>query len=79
MQLTLWFWPRILAFVALHTSVDRVILWLRFDGRLNARATPCEIVPGYWATHKRSMQNRSIRGNSAQAKAARSRHIQRSG
>jgi hypothetical protein len=70
MQLTLWFWPRILAFVALHTSVARLILWLRFDGQLNARPTPCEIVPGYWATHRRLMQNRSIRGNSAQAKAA---------
>jgi len=45
MQLNLWFWPPILAFVALHTSVARLILWLRFDGRLNARATPCEIVP----------------------------------
>ena len=46
MQLTLWFWPRILALVALHTSVAPLILWLRFDERVNARPTPCEIVPG---------------------------------
>jgi len=34
MQLTLWFWPRILALVALHTSVAPLILWFRFDGRV---------------------------------------------
>jgi hypothetical protein len=76
MQLTLWFWPDILAFVALHTSVARPILWLRFDGRLNARAKPCEIVPGCRATHRRLMQNRCIRSNFAQAKSAPGRHIQ---
>ena len=27
MQLILWFWLRILAFIALHTSVPRLILW----------------------------------------------------
>jgi hypothetical protein len=27
MQLILWFWLRILAFIALHTSVARLILW----------------------------------------------------
>jgi hypothetical protein len=79
MQLTLWFWPHILAFVALHTSVARLILWLRLDGQLNARPTPGEIMPGCRATHRRLMQNRSIRGNSAQAKAARSRHISKVG
>jgi len=42
MQLTLWFWSRILALVVLHTSVAPLILWLRFDGRLNARLTPGE-------------------------------------
>jgi hypothetical protein len=52
MQLTLWFWPHILAFVALHTSVARLVLWLRFDGRLNARPTPGEIMPGCRATHE---------------------------
>jgi len=28
MQLTLWFWPRILGFVARHTCVAPLILWL---------------------------------------------------
>src|SRR5262249_33543831 len=36
MQLTLWFWLRILGFVARHTSVARRIPWLRCGGQLNA-------------------------------------------
>jgi hypothetical protein len=58
MQLTLWFWPRILALVALHTSVAPLILWLRFDGRLNACPTPCKIAPECWATAWRLMQDK---------------------
>jgi hypothetical protein len=58
MQLTLWFWPRILAFVALHTSVARLILWLRFDGRLNARPTPRETVPG--CRHARAIDAKQV-------------------
>jgi len=79
MQLTLWFWPRILGFVARHTCVARRILSLRCDGQLNARLTPCEIVPGCRAPHSQLMQKRCIRSNFAQAKSAPGRHIGRLG
>src|SRR6266566_645002 len=67
MQLTLWFCPRILALVALHTSVAPLILWLRFDGRVNARPTPCENRAGMLG-HGQAIDARQV--NSQQFRAS---------
>src|SRR2546430_10693349 len=76
-QVTLWFWPRILAFVALHTAVATLILWFGIRGAARSACHVMRTRP--WARPRparRSVQNRSICSNSSQAKSVGDQHIQ---